>query len=66
MPVSFGSSPAGKSYPLDHMLSVVRGSVSRKSGRPGDGEPLGPAPPSRPGEYDPLRRAARKRKYLSA
>lgn len=76
MPIIFGSSPAGKTYPLDHMLSVVRKSV-RKSGRPGSGDPLGPAPPSKPGDYDPIRgasmarhspaaRAARRKRYMSA
>lgn len=67
----FGSSPAGRSYPIDHMLNVVRKSVGRRAtGRPGDSDPLGPAPPSKPGDYDPINRpsraAARRKKYLSA
>lgn len=45
------NSPAGVRYPIENVMKQVR-----KSARPGSGDPLGPAGPSRPGGYDPLAR----------
>lgn len=80
MPISFGSSPAGRVYPLDHMLSVVRKSVRGYNGAvgirtPGGGRvhpPMGEkgpdkvGPVARPGDSDYGKRKPKKNKYLSA